>query len=250
MSTSLAQAVDLAEFAPLLYRVRDELLSQTDRGQHYISLFEEHTTEVAYILFENPDLYQQGYEVIKSFEDHLQALVDGEADTAIISSEQVSGLQTILDAVAAKASPDLLSAIQTESKTRPLEELIGLSMDEAWNHLNGYNLTWLPPIITADPYEGKQGSTIPIQFAIETLTGEFVEDDTVFLQVVNQEGEVVAGPFSLDKYPAQGISIQGKKYHLNLKTKDLAPGEYTVEVYYNSVLPDVPATWDLLLLEK
>ena len=255
ISERLVQAVDLAEFAQLLYQVRDEYLSQTEAGQHYIALFKEHTTEIAYILFDDPDLYQQGYDVIKSFEAHLQALVDGEGGTVTITSEQVSDLEAILDGVAAKASPDLLSAIQAERENYPLEELIGLSMEQAWDHLNGVNLkdvilVWLPPVSKADPYQANTGSTIPLKFRIETLEGEFVEDQSVLLKVVNEAGVEVLGPFGLGDNPSQGITIQGKQYHLNLETKDLEPGLYTVEVYYSIVEPGEPAVWNLDLTDK
>ncbi len=248
VSELLAQAVDLVEFAPLLYDLRDEFLSQTEQGQHYIALYEEHTTEIALILFQNQELYLQGYDILKSLEPNLGALLEGKGNTTIITDDQVFEIQAFLDALAAEASPALGETIQTEREHRPLEELIGLSMEQAWNHVNGYNLTWLPPISKTDPYESKLGSMIPVQFKIETLEGEFVEDETVLLQVINEAGEVILGPFSPGTNPTKGIMVKGKKYHLNLETKDLEPGLYTVEVYYNSVEPGEPAILNLMLV--
>ena len=250
VSERLAQAVDLAEFAPLLYRVRDEYLSTTEEGQHYITLFEEHTTEVAYILFDNPDLYQQGYDVLKSFEAHLKALVDGEGYTVTITSEQVSDLKAILDAVSIKASPNLLSAIQTEYKNQPLEQMIGLSMDQAWSHLNGYDLSWMPPLNRDDTFSTHNGSDIPVKFQLADFSGEFVKDPSVTLQVVDESGKILIGPILQANNPNKGIKIQEKTYHHNLKTKGLDPGFYWIEIYFNSTESGVPSTKEILLEDK
>ncbi|MFO8036538.1 MAG: peptidoglycan DD-metalloendopeptidase family protein [Anaerolineales bacterium] len=246
----LTQAVDMIEFAPLLHQLRDEILAQTEEGQRYIALFEEHMTDISLILFPDQVLYQQGYDVLKSWESNLQAFVDGKGAQVTISEDQVSQVLDFLDALSEEANPELQEVIRNERERRPLEGLIGLSMDEAWNFVNGYELTWLSPVVKKDPYHTVPGSTIPVQFSIETQEGEFVEDDSVSLQVVNQAGEVVSGPHHVGRNPAKGITIQGKKYHLNVQTRGLEPGLYRVEVYYNAVDPEEPAAWNLLLKEK
>jgi murein DD-endopeptidase MepM/ murein hydrolase activator NlpD len=249
VSERLAQAVDLVDFAPLLYDVRD-FLSLTPQGLHYTTLYKEYSAGIAVILIQNEELYNQGYDILESLAPSLQALLDGNGGKATITSDQVFSIQTFLDSFTAEARPALQNAIRTERDRRPLEELIDLSMEEAWNHVNGYNLTWLPPLSNTDSYESKVGSTILVQFRLETLKGEFVEDETVLIQVVNEAGDVILGPFTPSNNPTNGITIQGKKYHLNIKAKDLEPGNYTIEVYYNAVEPGEPAIWNLVLMEK
>ncbi len=128
--------------------------------------------------------------------------------------------------------------------------MIGLSFTEAWNHLNGYNLEWLPPLSEKDPYDAQINSKIPIKFSIKTQEGKSFKDETVWLQVVDENGLVVIDPIGLGKSPSKEIDFQGKKYHFNLETKDLEPGLYTLEVYYNSVEPGEPAVRNLLVKEK
>lgn len=252
LSLRIAQAVDLTEFASLLYRVRDEYLAETSEGRRYISVFEEHGREITTLLFNDQDLYEQGYNTMKLFEADLQALVDGEGEMSTITEKQVTAVEDFLDALSAEASPELRIAIRHERERRPLEEMIGMSMAEAWDYVNGYTLTWLPPLSLSDPnpYQVQAKRTLPVQFTLTDLSGEFAEDDTALLQVVNEFGEIVLGPIGLSKNPAQGIMIQDDKYHLNLATKELEPGSYTIEVYFNSIEPGEPARKDFVLKFK
>jgi len=248
-SERLVKAVDLAEFAVLLYQVRDEYLSQTQQGINYTELYYEHTKDIAHILINDNVLYQQGYEIMKSLEPALIDLLDGNGDLKIAAS-QVSEIQSFLDGLVAQAQPALQEAIQAEREDRSLESLIGLSFTEAWNHLSGYNLEWLPPLSEKDPYDAQINSKIPIKFSIKTQEGKSFKDETVWLQVVDENGLVVIDPIGLGKSPSKEIDFQGKKYHFNLETKDLEPGLYTLEVYYNSVEPGEPAVKNLLVKEK
>jgi len=248
-SERLVKAIDLAEFAVLLYQVRDEYLSKTQLGLEYTELYYEHTKEIAHILINDDKLYQQGYEILKSLEPALEDLLDGNGDLNITAA-QISEIQSFLDGMDAQANPALQEAIQDEMEDRPLEALIGLSLADAWSHLNGYNLDWLPPLGKKDPYEVQINSTIPIRFSIKTKEGKEIKDETVWLQIVDENGQVVVDPIGLGKNPTQEIDYQGKKYHYNLKTEGLEPGLYNLEVYYNSVEPGEPAVWNLLLKEK
>jgi len=248
-SERLVKAIDLAEFAVLLYQVRDEYLSKTQLGLEYTELYYEHTKEIAHILINDDKLYQQGYEILKSLEPALEDLLDGNGDLNITAA-QISEIQSFLDGMDAQANPALQEAIQDEMEDRPLEALIGLSLADAWSHLNGYNLDWLPPLGKKDPYEVQINSTIPIRFSIKTKEGKEIKDETVWRQIVDENGQVVVDPIGLGKNPTQEIDYQGKKYHFNLKTEGLEPGLYNLEVYYNSVEPGEPAVWNLLLKEK
>jgi hypothetical protein len=168
------------------------------------------------------------------FTPSLQALLDGNGDSAIITAEQVQGLQSFLDALVQYGDEDLQSIILAELEKHPLENLIGLTMNGAWVQINGYEFEWLQPLGNTNPYITKQGSTIPVEFSLTDFEGNFVTDETVYLQVTDSNGNIVIGPVQINNNPNIGIKIQGNQYHYNLKTKDLPVGSYTLEVFYNN----------------
>ena len=126
----------IARQADLLYRVQDELLSTTDAGQHYINLFYENTVEITTILYNNPDLDDHGLDVIDDLTPNLEALLDGRGDTVAITAGQVGRAQAFLDEFLPYASPKLRQAISDERRRRPLENMVGMTMDQAWAYLN------------------------------------------------------------------------------------------------------------------
>lgn len=121
--------------AALLYRVRDEILSQTDEGQRYIDLYYAHSAELAQLMLSDANLEEQGLDVVDSFTPNLQALLDGQGSSATITAEQVQQLQVFLDALLPNTSPEFQQAIAQERARRPLEQLVGLTMDQAWDNL-------------------------------------------------------------------------------------------------------------------
>ncbi|MFN3491271.1 MAG: hypothetical protein ACK40V_03530 [Anaerolineales bacterium] len=72
---------------------------------------------------------------------------NGEGDSVTVTEEQVQGLQTFLEALIQYGDEDLQSVISAELEKHPLESLIGVTMDEAWSHINGYDFEWLSPIV-------------------------------------------------------------------------------------------------------
>jgi len=251
-SAAFRRLTDLAELADLLYRVRDELLSETSAGQHYIDVYYAHSAEIANLMLADPELDDVGFATLDLFVPGLEALLDGQGDTVTITAEQVKQAEAFLDALSAAGSPELRQAIAEERARRPLEQTVGMTFDEAWAYLNGYSLTWtwLPPVSVTDPYTAQVGSTIPVQFTLTDLEGNFVADDSVTLQLLDADGNVVAGPVGLADNPSRGIVIRGHKYHYNLQTKGLPPGTYTLAASYNSATPGLPATVTIVLKDK
>ncbi|MDO9300341.1 MAG: PxKF domain-containing protein [Anaerolineales bacterium] len=184
------------------------------------------------------------------FVPSLQALLDGNGDTITITSEQVTGLQSFLNALVEQGDPELQAAILSELERHPLENMAGATMGEAWAYLNGYQLEWLPPISNSNPYSAQQGSTIPVKFTITDFNGNFVTDESVALQVLDANGSVVVGPIPVSNNPNNGIKIQGSQYHYNLKTKDLPAGSYTLRVTYNSLNGTQAETRSITLTKK
>jgi hypothetical protein len=243
---------DLTEMADLLYRIRDELLDETSAGQHYIDVYYTHSAEIAGLMLTDPELDDMGLATLDLFVAGLEALLDGHGDTVTITADQVTQAQAFLDALSAAGSPALQQAIAEERARRPLVQMVGMTFDEAWTYLNGYTLTWtwLPPVSVTDPYTAQVGSTIPVQFTLTDLEGSFVTDESVTLQLLDADGNVVVGPIGLAESPSRGIVIRGHKYHYNLRTKGLPPGTYTLAVSYNSITPGLPATVTIVLKGK
>ena len=240
VTSKLAEAVDLAT---LLYRVRDEIMNQTPEGQRLVSLYYTYAPKIAELTYADPNLYDQGLGVIELFVPNLQALVDGQGNTVTITAGQVAEVRAFLDELLTRGDAELQGVIQSEMDRRPLESMIGMTMDEAWNYTNGYQFEWLQPVSNGSPYQSQIGRTIPIQFTLADMGGNFVTDPSVTIELADANGNVVVGPIGLGDNPATGIFIQNGKYHYNLQTKGLPAGLYTLRVYYNAVNPGQPYTW-------
>jgi len=240
----------IADQAALLYRIRDELLSTTDEGQHYINVYYAHSPGIAAIMDAHLDLAEQGLDVIDLLVPNLQALLDGNGGTMTITEDQIQQAQAFLDALAPYASPELQDAILAEEQRRPLAAMQDLTMEAAWAYLNGYTVNWLSPLDTSDPYIAQAGSTIPVQFTLLDMENNFVVDSSVQLQLLDDGGNVVLGPIGLGNNPDQGIAVQGQKYHYNLKTKGLDAGTYELQILYNSAAPGTPASRTILIKKR
>lgn len=92
--------------------------------------------------------------------------------------------------------------------------------------------SWQPPLRTG--FQANIGQAIPVKFSVATAAGTFVADASVLVDLLDSAGKVVTGPVGYSQSPAQGVTIQDGKYHVDLSTDGLAPGTYTVRVRFNS----------------
>ncbi len=230
-SLRIAETVDLTT---LLYRVRDEILSTTPEGQRLTDLYYAYIPNIIQVLMVDPTLSDQSIETMNLFVPALEALLDGNGDTVTITSEQVTSLQSFLNTLVEQGDPELQAVILSELERRPLENMVGMTMDEAWRYTNGYQLEWLPPISNSNPYNAQLGSTIPVKFTATDFDGNFVIDESLTLQVLDSNGNVVVGPIEVGNDPNNAMEIQGSQYHYNLNTNDLPEGSTILQVTYNS----------------
>ncbi len=230
----------------LFHRVENEILAKTPEGQRFINLYYTYSPELIQIAKANPNVKAESGTMIDMWSPNLQALVDGKGGQAIITADQITATEKFVQDIYVNASPEFQQAITDTLARHPLDPLAGMTMDQAWANLNGYQLTWLPPLATANPYVAQTGSTIPIQFTLTDFKGNFAVDNSVTLKILDANGNIVAGPFGINNNPTQGITIQGKKYHYNFKTTGLAVGLYTIQVSYNSA-NDQPAIYAIQL---
>jgi hypothetical protein len=71
--------------------------------------------------------------------------VNGEGDTAVITSDQVTVVDGFLTYLSSLASPQLVETIAVErNRLPPLPDFVGLTMDEARDLVLGDYATFLP----------------------------------------------------------------------------------------------------------
>jgi hypothetical protein len=244
-STQNQEPTDPVVREMLIYRIRDEIMNVSPEGQRLTVLYYEHSMEIASLMLSDPNLYAQGFEALDAFLPGLQALADGQGDEVAITVEQVETARAFLDELMTRGSAELRQDIQAELERHPFEAMVGMNMVAAWSHVNGYSLEWLPPISNSNPYRANQGSAIPVKFAVTDFEGNFVIDNSVILKVLDSNGNTVIGPIQAGDNPNSAIKIQGNQYHHNLKTKNLPNGFYTLQIFYNSIDPNAPATWQV-----
>jgi len=145
----------ISDQAALLYRVRDEILGNSTEGQRYIDVYYQHSAEIASIMNSHPNIAEQGLDFIDSFTPNLQALLDGQGNTVVITNAQVQEAEAFLDAILPYASNALQQTIAIERLQQPLEQFIGVSMDEALEYVeDGVSATptsTITPTLTATP---------------------------------------------------------------------------------------------------
>ena len=135
----------------LLYRVRDEILSQTSAGQNYIDLYYGYGAEIKEILRNNAALRDEAIATIQLWEPNLQALVDGDGSNVTITSVQVQAIQTFLDHLYTLGSLELQQTIAVERARTPLEQFSGKTMSQAWEEIGGAATATLTPTPTFTP---------------------------------------------------------------------------------------------------
>lgn len=145
----------ITDQAALLYRVRDEILSNSIEGQRYIDVYYQHSAEIAFIMNSNPVIAEQGLDFIDSFTPNLQSLLDGQGSSVVITSTQIQEAEAFLDAILPYASSALQQTIANERIQQPLEQFIGVTMDEALEYVeDGVSETPTPtvtPTFTPSP---------------------------------------------------------------------------------------------------
>ena len=152
----------------LFYRVENEILSQTPLGQHYINLYYGHGVEITDILRNDSVLKDEGIATLEQWEPKLQALLDGQGNTVLISQEEVDAVDHFLSGLEAVASVDLKTTIQTEKAEMNLQGLVGKSMSQAWEEIGG--IATATPTITSTATSTATATSTPTATATQTPT--------------------------------------------------------------------------------
>lgn len=96
--------------------------------------------------------------------------------------------------------------------------------------VSGYSYEWLDPI--GDMFV--VGRNLPVKFTVTGPDGSFVLDPSVRVDVVDQAGQVMAGPYFFGDQPSRSVTVSNDAYHVNVDTKDLTPGMYWLRVQFSS----------------
>lgn len=115
----------------VLYRVDDEIMSQTPYGRYYSEMYWRHNTELINIFQSHPEHTQDLLQVVLLNIPHMEALLDGNGDEIIIDQEQVDELEAILEFITSVSSEELRTDIEHEQQRTPLQDLVGMTMNEA-----------------------------------------------------------------------------------------------------------------------
>jgi len=97
-------------------------------------------------------------------------------------------------------------------------------------HVFDYSFEWVGPL--GDKFV--VGRNLPVMFTVRDPDGSFVIDRSVEVDVVDAEGNLMAGTYMFGDQPSRSVSASGDAYHVNVDTKDLEAGMYTLRVRFSS----------------
>lgn len=123
------------QIATILYRVDDEIMSETPYGRYYSDMYWKHNAELIEIFQAHPERIEDVLRVTLLNLPLMEALLDGEGDTVTISKEQIEELEAMLTFIASVSSDELRTDIEREQKRTPLQNLVGMTMTEATLHI-------------------------------------------------------------------------------------------------------------------
>ncbi len=97
-------------------------------------------------------------------------------------------------------------------------------------HVFDYSFQWVGPL--GDRFV--VGRNLPVKFTVRAPDGSFVIDRSVQVDVVDAEGNLMAGAYTFGDQPSRSVTLSGDAYHVNVDTKDLEAGMYTLRVRFSS----------------
>jgi hypothetical protein len=94
----------------------------------------------------------------------------------------------------------------------------------------GYSYQWLDPVGTSFFV----GRNLPAKFRVFGPDGSPVLDQSVSVDVIDESGATVVGPYVFGDQPSRSVIWNSDSYHVNVDTRDLAPGMYWLRVRFSS----------------
>jgi hypothetical protein len=119
-----------------LWRFEREVLQASFAGQYFDGLAWIHIFEGIRILRDHPEHMDEIHSLADLTLSHLDSLLDGKGDTAIITEQQVKAVEAEVNWWMSVASPSLQSDIQSTLELYPLDQFVGMTMNEAVEYAN------------------------------------------------------------------------------------------------------------------
>ncbi len=91
--------------------------------------------ELVRLIWYDVTMYRLTWRVIDLYSPPIEALLDGKGDTVWVSQEMVDEMLRFLTEMESRASPELREVIRRERAKVPWEEMVGLTVEEAWKKL-------------------------------------------------------------------------------------------------------------------
>jgi hypothetical protein len=92
------------------------------------------------IYYPRPEQFEELIRVTLLYIHHFEALLEGRGDEVWISQEQVDELENLFNWIASVSNQELREDIQREKSRTPLQDFVGLSMNEALDYIeNAWN---------------------------------------------------------------------------------------------------------------
>ena len=124
---------------PLLYRIRDEFMLGRSSGDRLVGQYERFGSEIVEIFLIDSSFQQQAGFALAQWQWALQALADGDGDTAVVSSSMILALDQFLSELSMRGSAAASQMIADERlRLPPLSSLVGLSMVEFTDRTMGF----------------------------------------------------------------------------------------------------------------
>lgn len=114
------------------YGIRDDVLAETERGQHYISLYYNHSPEIMMQTIKDPMLGVTAYDTLTMWKPNLETLLTDNRGDALITQAQVDSLDELLTRLSEVGSPALQQTIAEErAALPPFDTFVGQTMSDA-----------------------------------------------------------------------------------------------------------------------
>jgi hypothetical protein len=114
----------------LLHRLREEVMRPRDEGNRLAELYDALAPD-AFVALTDYTLLLQLNSVLRAWQPNIQALVDGEGDTALLTAAQILEADAALIALSNRGQPALTQAIAVErARLPPFNQFIGMSMSQ------------------------------------------------------------------------------------------------------------------------
>lgn len=139
MDTTDSFSDDATSYTTLMQetiKLRNEVLSKSDLGKHYMNSYDSHVSSMAWVLLTNPRIFNAGSVVFPAFLPGILELRRVSDTSTIVTQDLIDKMEGFLEDVA-KATDDssLSTMLNTELDRLDWDALAGKTFAEAWEYM-------------------------------------------------------------------------------------------------------------------